>query len=329
MNSFTAYLKQNDNGLKILLWAIYLCALIGFVNYQYLFLIDVYNSLGVNTITLICFVVILCLLPYSLGNKLKIDVHWYALAFAPSILIVTILANERITVTNIIVALIMLSAVVFIALKKIKLRCAAFVSNLIIMILLLCYCFLFSNTNDLCHYKHQISRNIQLQEYDKALEIGKQSLSIDSAVFQLRVKAMLETKTLGDKLFAYPIPENGANISINAEETENYYDILLCNLLLNKKLYEFSMLVSKYYDISSPELPLYYKEALTIFMSQSISANIKFKDTASANKYKEFLATKGSTKDRIASNNLCRDQYSDSYFWYYYFFPLNSSSNAK
>jgi len=321
-----SYFREADRGTKLLVWVLYIITITGCLLYQRDFLLDTYACYGVNYITLICFGILLGLLPYSISRKLNIPIHWYSLIFVPTIVALTLVSIGEFSLIATIVSAIIIAVSVFLVLKGPKLTCSPIVSNLITLLLLIIFTYTFSNTNDLVHHNYKIKHYLEKGEYEKALTVGEKSLSVDSTLYMYRIEAMLSSHKLGSELFRFPIPQNDYLISpkdFNIKDCEK--DISLCNLLLDKKLYEFTILVQFYYDINSEELPEHYKEALAIYMHQSVNTDLTFTNATIQNKYAEFLDLKAKETSSTHKNNKCRDQFGDTYFWYYHFFPIKKA----
>lgn len=330
--------------MKLIVWIAFIAGVIGYWCFHQYLLIDVLAQYGCTKLSIICILIVLSLLPYSLANRLKIPKEWYSIAFCPSIGLMTILAQENIGLVTIVSVIVLLALWVGIIIRKPKLKCNPFTSNLCIIAILLIYSMSFSNTNELAHYKYKIKHLIENKQYDEALNVGKKSLSINEEIFQLRAEAMAKTNSLGDQIFRYPIPytkklaiklKNCEAIKNNRETIDDIHeqnnfdstqnnnkDVLLCNLLLEKKLPEFARLLQKFYNIDDSSLPQYYKEALTVLLSRSLNTEIKFSDSTTLANYQDFLAEMKKHTDTIVSNNQCRNLYGDTYFWYYFFFPI-------
>ena len=103
--------------------------------------------------------------------------------------------------------------------------------------------------------------------------------------------------------------------------THQKQDVVLCNLLLQKKLNLFVKKLQNWRDLQSAELPQYYKEALVIYLSKTIDTDIIYNDPATQTDYSDFIAEMKKHSDRQIRSNVCRDLYPDTYFWYYFFFP--------
>ena len=324
------FLSTDDRYIKLLCWLVFLIELPSYWRFHHLMILDTFAPYGVNDLTLICLMVVLALLPYSISHKWKLDIHWYALSFLPSVAILTLIANEQITITEVLPAVLLGALYVFLMLTRKKLlsrigngvfHFRAINSNIWILILLMIYALIFTNTNDIAHYSHAIHHYVEAKKWDKALSVGKRSLRTDSTMFSLRAEAMLEKDELGDILFSYPVPTHDNVIKIDTPlSAKEAGDVLLCNLLLKKDLNGFISTLPRWYDIHSPKLPKHYKEAIVVFLSQSVSTALVYSDTMTEANYADFLAEKKKYTDPIEANSMCSYLYGDTYFWYYFFF---------
>lgn len=332
-------------------WAVYLLCLISYWQYQHQLIIDTFAPYGAQRLTLICLLIVMALLPYSLSHKLHIDIHLYALCFTPPIILLTLIANEKISVAGIIAAILMGCVFLLLINKKGRLSLTGYItgeknirfahvksalrfravnSNLWILILLMVYSITFSNTDELTHYHHAIRHYLDTQQWDKALEVGKQSTSTDSTLFGERAEALIMTNQLGEKLFSYPIPTSGAKISIIKPFTaKQMEDVLLCNLLLRRELGAFASALPKCYDLHSRSLPKHYKEALVVYLSQSVSTSLVYTDVITEANYADFLTEKKKYNNSIEAYNMCQSLYGDTYFWYYFFFKPNRNYDKQ
>lgn len=315
------FLSHSERYLKLSLWGFFVVYMVAFWCLQHKSLESWYAMYGFSRLSIICLFVVLSLLPYSLGHRLKVPTHYYAAIFCPSIVILTFTGADGISILSVVVGLLLVSILTFLVVRKPILRCRKFSSNVAILIALFVFSETFSDTNELHHYKHKISHLIDAGLYNEALKVGDESLNVDSAVFQQRVYAMLKSNSIGELLFKYPIPQSCATINTSKSlSSDNINDVLLCNLLLRKDLTYFAALVRQIYDINSPSLPRYYKEALIVYLSQFLSANITFSDSSAEANYKDFLAEMKKHTDPIQRSNYCRNLYGDTYFWYYFFY---------
>lgn len=314
-------LGQSQCQTKGLCWGIFLLGIVSYWIFQHQFVLDIYAYLGVSVITLICLLLVVCMLTYSISHKLKLPTEWYALAFVPGTMLLALIANEHLSGSVIIMCAFTVIAWLVLSVKKPKLRCNPLSSNLWILIVTGIMAILCSNTNELTHNKHQIMHYIAQGNYGKALSVGANSQSTDSAIFNLRATAMLYSGQLGSKLFSYPIPREGyphIRIAQMANDTDTK-DIVLCNLLLQKRTADFARLLPRFYDINSATLPQSYKEALVVYTSRSTNPVLSYSNTIVEANYADFLAEKKRHSSPQESARKCHELYGNTYFWYYFF----------
>ena len=314
-----------DNNIVLIAWIIFIIFTVGFWHFQQYLIESHFNPCKTPVFILLGFLIIVCLLPYVIYKKFKISIHYLSLIFYPSIAFMAIIAQDDFNyicaITTILFSIIF---VVFIV-RQPKLHTQPLISNLYIAICLLLYCYIASNTNELTHYKYKINHYIEANKYDKALNVGKSSLNINSEVFNLRTKAMLLNNSLGNNLFLYPIAKGTDSIKVDYNlDTHRKQDAILCNLLLQKNLPAFANLISKTYDIKSPNLPKYYKEALVLYLAKTIDTDLNYHSTTIETNYNDFITEMKKYSNINVRSNACRDLYSDTYFWYYFFSNSNS-----
>lgn len=307
---------------KICVWLFFALHLFSIWAFQHYMIEAVWAKYNVTPATVICLFILLFLLPFSLSGKLKIKPQWYSMIFYPSIFIAALLSQEHLTLLCV-TASIVVSGIFVLLVYKLPLPSNRYaITNVTIYLIILVYYSVFADTRELTHYKYSIVHYMNIGQYDKALEIGDNSLHIDNEVFNLRTKAMLMTNTIGDAIFKYPIPKNPDMIQATEDmNTHQKQDVVLCNLLLQKKLNLFVKKLQSWRDIQSAELPQYYKEALVIYLSKTIDTDIIYNDPATQTDYSDFIAEMKKHSDRQIRSNVCRDLYPDTYFWYYFFFP--------
>ena len=184
-------------------------------------------------------------------------------------------------------------------------------------------CFLFvtfiGNTNDKLHYELRIQNLYMKGKYEKALQIGNESLVTGRRLTALRALALSRTNKLGESLFEYPIEDNCTDLFLHPSDaafmilpldsvrnvlgylpTEKNYlqemyrrsgpsshvsrvlaDYRLCTLLLQKRLFDFATLLPRFYDLKagSRTLPKHYREALILYRSLSVYPHLVYKGT--------------------------------------------------
>ena len=310
---------------KILCWALFLVFMVGYWNYQHLFILATYSGIGITRLTIICLLVVLTLLPYSLSHRIRMSSQWYALAFCPSLIILALVANEQPDTTSIVGGAILILVFILLSIRPPLLNCPPIISNLCIIIIATIATLLISNTNELTHNRYKIENMLANHQYEDALLVGAKSLNTDSAVFNLRAQAMIHTHQIGDKLFVYPIPASGTRIQFPDNDLDAVHDILLCNLLLSKQLSKFANQLPQYYDLQAPSLPRHYKEALVLYLSTTANPAIKYSDVITDANYHDFLSEKQKYSNTTEAANKCRQLYGDTYFWYYHYFNSEDS----
>lgn len=211
------------------------------------------------------------------------------------------------------------------------------------------------NTKDTTMYSLRMERHILQCEYDKALTVGKRSLSNDSTLLALRVYSLLQEGKLGEWLFDYPIApfadiiktiDNKASTSIlpssfiqNYLEKEKkllyqyeqnkgmvsrtsilnnaYLNIQLAKFLMNKDLAAFVATIDQY-DLTSQRLPKHYSEALILYNHLTSQPKVSFKNNVLDTDYEDFQSLKSKYTHPIVRNNCLRDVYGNTYWYYYY-----------
>ncbi len=79
------------------------------------------------------------------------------------------------------------------------------------------------NTNAVYHYRMQTETLLVDGKYQKALEVGKESLESDANLLMLRMYALARENALGEKLFEYPITANVEQMLPTSGRTRMYY----------------------------------------------------------------------------------------------------------
>lgn len=303
----------SDKLIRIVGWIFFILLLIGYCLFQRPMLLNIYADYGVSDLTIVCLAVVLCLLPYSLAHRLKLDTAWYSLAFWPGMAIIAIICNEHIGWRTIALTAAMLVAWLYLVIKRPRLQLKSLNLNIWSLITAAILCYTIGNTNLLNHYRHQMQRYLMAGDYDKVLQVGSRTSDVDSALFNLRATAIVNTNQLADKLFHYPVPDKHNISNINSP------DVMLCNLLLQKKLNEFARMLPHIYDTDNQSLPQHYKEALIIYKSRTANPQITYSNTIIEANYADFLAEKKRHSSTAESKRKCHDLYGNTYFWYYHF----------
>lgn len=192
---------------------------------------------------------------------------------------------------------------------------------------------LFSNNNDVFHYRMRAERCILKGDYACALSSGSKSTAKDSSLTMLRAYALSCTDQLGDSLFTYPLCggskvllPNGVttkSIIVPKKVIERHYkqkkyhaDYELTALLLDKRIDEFASAVGKYYILDS-NLPRHYREALVLYTHLRSNPKAVFHDPVMDADYQDMLAIQRTTADIKERESLVRDTYGNTYWCYF------------
>lgn len=197
-------------------------------------------------------------------------------------------------------------------------------------IFLLCFGFLFvglfSNNDDVFHYRMKAELRLLRYDYDGALKVGQRSLATDSSLTLLRTHALAKRRQMGERLFEYPLVGGSQVLQPNGNSAQtviypNYNfvpvpqgDYLLCGHLLERKIDAFALAVKRYYDLDA-SLPKHYREALVLYNHIRSNPVVAYKHEVADADYADFqklMRQCGSNKTRL------RDVYGNTYWYYYY-----------
>jgi len=216
------------------------------------------------------------------------------------------------------------------------------------------------NTDEVFHYRLRAERLLVEGEYEQALAVGEKSLNTDESLTMLRVYALSRAKKLGERLFEYPVA-GGSNALLpdgrktkcmllpadnifknlgirkkgdmdamtyllyldrNGLAMKSVADYVLCGYLLDKDIDSFVRMVIRKYDIKSPSLPKYYKEALTLYTHTRSTPAIVYHNEVLDADYADFQTLEKRYSDASVRASYVRDTYGDTY-WFYYFYCSN------
>lgn len=163
------------------------------------------------------------------------------------------------------------------------------VPNLLVMLGSLTYVAVVSNTNDVMHNELKMERYLSVAQYDAALRVGHESLSVSRRLTALRAYALSRKKQLGEHLFEYPqlphsadlflYPSDAPSMILPVDSALSLYgftpvpgrvvrqlqqaaqagqlvskpvlaDYWLCLLLMKKQLDEFARWLPLFYDVN-------------------------------------------------------------------------------
>ncbi len=230
--------------------------------------------------------------------------------------------------------------------------------NMMTMAFMFMFVGIFSNGNDVLHYRLHMERCLKNKDYEGALKVGERSLATDSSLVMLRASALARTNMLAEHLFEYPlvggsasllpngtsvrcvshdpgdiyrpvgaIPKNKMTveeylktIKITHQTRGAYRDYLLCSYLLDKKIDKFANELRNYYKVDSATvLPKHYREALTLYKHQHASKYEGFVDDVCEADYEDLLAMRKKYHNEQERQTRLRDAYGKTY-WYYYLY---------
>ncbi len=212
-----------------------------------------------------------------------------------------------------------------------------------------------ANTKDTTMYSLRMERHILQGEYDKALSVGKRSLSNDSTLLALRVYSLLQEGKLGERLFDYPIApfadiiktidnkasafilpssfiqnylekekkllyqyeQNKGMVSRTSILNNAYLNTQLAKFLMNKDLAAFVATIDQY-GLTSQRLPKHYSEALILYNHLTSQPKVSFKNNVLDTDYEDFQSLKSKYTHPMLRNNCLRDVYGNTYWYYYY-----------
>jgi len=207
--------------------------------------------------------------------------------------------------------------------------------NLLTMAVMFLFVGIFSNNDDVFHYRMKMESCLKDGKYKEALKVGTKSRVSDPSLFLLRAFALAKTNGLGDHLFTYPatsgshalLPDDRHSSTLMFPEmeikrfasTKAADDYRLCAYLLDKDLVSFAKSVKKCYDLKSPDLPKHYREALTLYTHKSANPLVSYHSNVMDADYEDFLKLGKSVSDKQQQENVVRDTYGNTY-WFYYFY---------
>ena len=216
-----------------------------------------------------------------------------------------------------------------------------------------------SHTNDVLTYELDTARSLNLADTERAIHIGEKSLVASPRLTALRAYALAKRESgIGDSLFTFPMAEVGAHQLMfapddtlsqllppdslyakfgvwpsekespigyfermkNRSECSSAKDYWLTALLLEKDLDKFAHELPLYYTaVDSLDLPVHYKEAMSLYNSTS-SKPLTFKgDSIMREVFQQFLTKEMKYDDSVVRKNKMQRKYGNTYWWYYFY----------
>lgn len=213
------------------------------------------------------------------------------------------------------------------------------------------------NTDEVFHYRLRAERLIASGHYSDALSVGEKSTHTDASLTMLRVFALSKEKSLGERLFEYPLTggsnallPNGKNVRcVFLSDSEIFKqlgirrkgrmksmeyllylrnhglalksvaDYILCGYLLDKNLDAFVRELQKHYSLNPASLPKHYKEALILYTRLRSTPAVVFHDEVMDADYADLQKLERKYTNQRERESYVRDAYGETY-WYYYFY---------
>lgn len=215
---------------------------------------------------------------------------------------------------------------------------------------------LFSNHDVAFHERAKIERAIVKQQYNDALEVGKNNLKTDSNLVMLRAYCLSKTHKMGESLFEYPLigesqsllpngssvrmlmaPDNGVYryigvvpkqqmpvmrylefITASRKAKNPAKDYLLCGYLLDKNLDKFVVHLPHYYHVDSL-LPKHYREALVLYTHSRSNPKLVYHDAVADADYKDYQDLEKKYPEKMVRQTKIRDIYGKTYWYYFHY----------
>lgn len=227
--------------------------------------------------------------------------------------------------------------------------------NVLTMVAQFLFVGLFSNHNDVFHYRMRMEQCLANKDYAGVLEAGKKSLARDSSMTMMRAYALSKEGKLAEKLFEYPItggsksllPDNRSVklLMYNEAFIYNYLgiklkqptapmayldfifrhhvakqpaaDYLLCAYLLDKNLDAFARNIGRFYPLNGKQLPKHYREALTLYTHLRSNPLVDYHSSLMDTDFQDYQDMSRKFPDKTLRQNNLRLTYGNTY-WYYY-----------
>ena len=300
-----------------------------------------------RTIGAVLITLTLYLLQWAVASFVKLDKWAYAFTFFPSLLTLTIITDVSTTIHKGFsfggwwVAVPLLLVLFFVGTQfLIKNKVTLFTHttwlrdvwvNLALMLLMFLLVGLFSNSEDVFHYRMRMEKLIVEEKYDKALKVGRRSLATDPSLTMLRVYALAQKGLLGDQLFHYPVESTSSQLLPDGDEVctlilndtiindfaktrEAKIQYQLIGYLVDRDLEHFATLARKVYPDTI--IPRHYAEAMLLYQFYSGTPIPEGENHVVETDFRNFRKMERSYPKEEARNHL-RREFGNTY-WYYY-----------
>lgn len=226
--------------------------------------------------------------------------------------------------------------------------------NLLQLVAMFMFLGLFSNHDDIFHYRMNMEQRMIKGDFVGALKEGSDALSTDSSLTMLRIWSLSKTGQLPERLFWYPVvggsrallpdsvttkamvyPEDsilwGLGVKYIQKMTPMHYlkfmeehhvakaparDYLLMGYLLDKDLDGFVDNLGKYYKING-KLPKHYREALVLYTHRRAHPHIVYHLNVMDADFQDYQTMEHQYTDPRERQNMLHDTYGNTY-WYYW-----------
>ncbi len=203
--------------------------------------------------------------------------------------------------------------------------------NMLTMVAMFLGVGLFSNGDEVFHYRMKIEKLLLEEKYEEALKVGKKSLATDPSLTMLRAHILAKEQQLGNRFFHYPVAGSSKTLipdSINsrtillpdsiiklyARQPSVKREYQLTGMLLDKKINSFAEAIVNYYPDTIEQR--HYAEALVFQLYYSGKPMSSHVDNIVETDFHDFRELEKVHLGSSASNML-RRTFGNTY-WYYY-----------
>lgn len=205
-------------------------------------------------------------------------------------------------------------------------------------------------SDELKTLEHQTARLFAIGLKDKAVEVGRNYPFTTTNLQALRIQALDTNDSLGNYLFSKPlryynsqqrraalqhlsIPVSQGGLNYLVKSTHIHPEQQHISALLDGNLPLFAKTLPNYYTKQSKtsQIPLYYRQALLLYMRQNTHPILNYTDDATEANYRDFLDQQ--RKLRLQYPPISQQTYSieeknkmsffyGNTYWYYFFYEI-------